>query len=70
MTHQLRTKLSKTVKDHNVNTDMINIGNDTTKLKKHIALFIERLAKGATLAEKPSSDAEFESGGKYACIIL
>lgn len=70
LTHQLRTKLSKNVKDHNVNTEMIDIGNDTSKLRKHIALFIERLAKGATLAESPSSDSDFDTEGKCAVSMV
>ena len=50
LTHQLRTKLAKTVKDQNVNIEMLGVGSDTGKLKKHIAIFVERLAKGISLS--------------------
>jgi len=36
ITHQLRTTLAKSVKDQNVNIDMLGISGDTMKLKKHI----------------------------------
>lgn len=42
---------------------MINLGGDTTKLKKHIAIFIERLSKGAKLTDKSSSsNDDFDIG--------
>ncbi|KAF6030431.1 BBS9 [Bugula neritina] len=50
ITHQLRTTLAKSVKDQNVNIDMLGISGDTMKLKKHIAIFIERIAKGVPLS--------------------
>lgn len=51
LTHQLRTKLAKTVKDQNVNIEMLGVGSDTDKIKKHIAIFVERLAKGIRLSD-------------------
>jgi len=66
LTHQLRTTLSKSAKDQSVNSEMLSIGTETSKLKKHIAIFIERLAKGAKLS---SSDPD-ESELCHACQTL
>ncbi|XP_067931750.1 protein PTHB1-like [Watersipora subatra] len=55
ITQQLRTNLAKSVKDQNVNIEMLHLGGDTSKLKKHIAIFIERISKGISLSsERPS----------------
>lgn len=62
LTHQLRTKLSKTAKDMSVNSDMVTISGDTTKLKKHIAIFIERLSKGAKLTRADAAADDFDIG--------
>lgn len=57
ITHQLRTNLAKSVKDQNVNIEMLTVGNDTSKLKKHIAIFIERMSKGASLSQSLGNES-------------
>ena len=49
ITHLLRTCLAKSVKDQTVNPSPLILLKDTTKLKKHIALLIDRLSKGSKL---------------------
>lgn len=49
VTHLLKTCLSKSVKDQTVNSQSMQFPKDTSKLKKHIALLCDRLAKGSRL---------------------
>lgn len=65
ITHQLRTNLAKSVKDQNVNIEMLSVGHDTSKLKKHIAIFVERMSKGASLSTGFGKD---NSSGQYLTI--
>ncbi|ESO84549.1 hypothetical protein LOTGIDRAFT_222053 [Lottia gigantea] len=51
VTHLLRTVLAKTAKDTAINPSPLTIPNDTSKVKKHLALFCDRLGKGARLVE-------------------
>lgn len=67
ITHQLRTTLAKSVKDQNVNIEMLAVGNDTGKLKKHIAIFIERIAKGIALS---SGSGQQDSTGWFVLPCL
>ena len=54
ITHLLRTVLSKTSKDQTVNMAPLAVPKDTGKLRKHIALLCDRLAKGARLVVESS----------------
>ena len=49
ITHLLRTCLAKSAKDMTVNPTPLALIKDTQKLKKHIALLVDRLGKGAKL---------------------
>eukprot|EP01060_Flectonema_neradi_P000961 TRINITY_DN1056_c1_g1_i1.p1 TRINITY_DN1056_c1_g1~~TRINITY_DN1056_c1_g1_i1.p1 ORF type:complete len:845 (+),score=132.55 TRINITY_DN1056_c1_g1_i1:68-2602(+) len=49
MTHLLRTSLAKTYKEAMSMPQPLQIPSDTGKLKKHIALVCDRLAKGGSL---------------------
>uniref|UniRef100_A0A2C9K7V7 PTHB1 N-terminal domain-containing protein n=1 Tax=Biomphalaria glabrata TaxID=6526 RepID=A0A2C9K7V7_BIOGL len=51
ITHLLRTVMAKSAKDQAVNPSPLTPPEDTSKLKKHIALFCDRLGKGARLVE-------------------
>eukprot|EP01064_Diplonema_japonicum_P016658 TRINITY_DN24663_c0_g1_i1.p1 TRINITY_DN24663_c0_g1~~TRINITY_DN24663_c0_g1_i1.p1 ORF type:complete len:838 (+),score=128.30 TRINITY_DN24663_c0_g1_i1:34-2547(+) len=54
MTHLLRTSLAKTYKEAMSMPQPLQVPPDTNKLKKHIALVCDRLAKGGSLKnEKP-----------------
>ncbi|XP_070570389.1 protein PTHB1-like isoform X2 [Ptychodera flava] len=49
VTHLLRTCLAKTTKDQTINPAPLQLPRETTKLKKHITLIIDRLSKGGKL---------------------
>eukprot|EP00998_Keelungia_sp_KM082_P012888 NODE_92_length_2703_cov_43.368401_g88_i0.p1 GENE.NODE_92_length_2703_cov_43.368401_g88_i0~~NODE_92_length_2703_cov_43.368401_g88_i0.p1 ORF type:complete len:885 (+),score=212.26 NODE_92_length_2703_cov_43.368401_g88_i0:82-2655(+) len=49
MTHLLRTCLAKNVKESSSMPQPLQVPNDINKLKKHIALVCDRLAKGGSL---------------------
>lgn len=51
ITHLLRTVMAKSAKDQAVNPSPLTPPEDTSKVKKHIALFCDRLGKGARLVE-------------------
>lgn len=51
VTHLLRTTLAKSSKDQTLNPQPLHIPEDTTKVKKHIALMCDKLGKGARLVE-------------------
>lgn len=51
VTHVLRTTLAKAAKDQTLNPQPLQMPEDTTKVKKHIALMIDKLGKGARLVE-------------------
>ncbi|KAH9495744.1 Protein PTHB1 [Bulinus truncatus] len=51
ITHLLRTVMAKSVKDQSVNPSPLTVPEDTNKLKKHVALFCDRIGKGAKLVE-------------------
>lgn len=51
VTHLLRTTLAKSVKDQTLNPQPLQMPDDTTKVKKHIALMCDKLGKGARLVE-------------------
>lgn len=50
ITHLLRTCLAKSTKDQNVSLQPLKMPENTSKLKKHIALMCERLNKGGKLS--------------------
>ncbi|CAC5377885.1 BBS9 [Mytilus coruscus] len=51
VTHVLRTTLAKAAKDQTLNPQPLQMPEDTTKVKKHVALMIDKLGKGARLVE-------------------
>lgn len=51
VTHLLRTTLAKSSKDQTLNPQPLHIPEDTTKVKKHLALMCDKLGKGARLVE-------------------
>ncbi|XP_005112298.1 protein PTHB1 [Aplysia californica] len=51
ITHLLRTVMAKSAKDQAVNPSPLALPTDTSKVKKHIALFCDRVGKGARLVE-------------------
>ncbi|XP_071103490.1 protein PTHB1-like [Haliotis cracherodii] len=58
VTHLLRTTLAKSAKDQTVNPSPLTVPQDTTKVKKHIALLCDRLGKGVRLVEGLSDRKE------------
>ncbi|KAJ9470991.1 Protein pthb1-like protein [Diplonema papillatum] len=65
MTHLLRTSLAKTYKEAMSLPQPLQVPPDTTKLKKHIALVCDRLAKGGSLKnDKPPPQAQKEKSDK------
>lgn len=60
MTHLLRTTLAKTAKSSSAAPVDLTIPDDTTKLKKHITIVCDRLAKGGTLTPTPKAKATTE----------
>eukprot|EP00116_Pleurobrachia_bachei_P010932 sb/3471194/ len=46
----LRTCLAKSAKEQSVGASNLKLPSDTTKLKKHIALLLDRLSKGGNLS--------------------
>eukprot|EP01012_Entosiphon_sulcatum_P026014 TRINITY_DN3140_c0_g1_i1.p1 TRINITY_DN3140_c0_g1~~TRINITY_DN3140_c0_g1_i1.p1 ORF type:complete len:869 (-),score=169.44 TRINITY_DN3140_c0_g1_i1:72-2678(-) len=57
MTHLLRTCLAKNIKEQSSMPQPLQVPSDTNKLKKHIALVCDRLAKGGSLAMAPAVPA-------------
>ena len=55
MMHLLRTALSKNAKESATVPLPIVFPPDTTKLKKHISLVFDRIAKGASLTKEPAA---------------
>ena len=51
ITHLLRTVMARSAKDQSVNPSPLNTPPDTSKVKKHIALFCDRVGKGARLVD-------------------
>ncbi|XP_033728305.1 protein PTHB1-like isoform X1 [Pecten maximus] len=51
VTHLLRTTLAKSAKDQTLNPQPLQMPDDTTKVKKHIALMCDKLGKGGRLVE-------------------
>ena len=51
VTHLLRTTLAKSSKDQTLNPQPLTMPEDTSKVKKHIALMCDKLGKGARLVE-------------------
>ena len=51
VTHLLRTTLSKSAKDQTLNPQPLKFPDDTSKVKKHIALLCDKLSKGARLVD-------------------
>ncbi|XP_063687264.1 protein PTHB1-like isoform X3 [Bolinopsis microptera] len=58
ITMLLRTCLAKTTKEQSVVAASLKLPSDTTKLKKHIALLLERLNKGGTLSLNTFSEKQ------------
>lgn len=56
ITMLLRTCLAKTSKEQSVAATLLKLPTDTTKLKKHVALLLERLNKGGTLSVNTFND--------------
>lgn len=50
MTHLLRTALAKSVKEQAVQVAPLAPAKDTQRLRKHLSLVLERLAKGMRLS--------------------
>lgn len=59
LTYLLKTALAKTAKDSALMTNSLEIPENSDKLKKHIGMVLDRLAKGARLIKltKPSGGA-------------
>ncbi|GFO18472.1 protein pthb1-like isoform x1 [Plakobranchus ocellatus] len=51
ITHLLRTVMARSAKDQSVNPSPLGTPPDTSKVKKHIALFCDRVGKGARLVD-------------------
>ncbi|RUS77451.1 hypothetical protein EGW08_014789 [Elysia chlorotica] len=51
ITHLLRTVMARSAKDQSVNPSPLTTPPDTAKVKKHIALFCDRVGKGARLVD-------------------
>lgn len=51
VTHLLRTTLAKSAKDQTLNPQPLKLPEDTSKVKKHIALLCDKLSKGARLVD-------------------
>ncbi|KAK3791729.1 hypothetical protein RRG08_011523 [Elysia crispata] len=51
ITHLLRTVMARSAKDQSVNPSPLTTPPDTSKVKKHIALFCDRVGKGARLVD-------------------
>ena len=51
VTHLLRTTLAKSTKDQTLNPQALKLPEDTSKVKKHIALLCDKLSKGARLID-------------------
>ncbi|KAL3855651.1 hypothetical protein ACJMK2_014858 [Sinanodonta woodiana] len=75
VTHLLRTTLAKSVKDQTLNPQPLKIPEDTSKVKKHIALLCDKLSKGARLVDglptnssvqMPSSEKKTEKKNKIS----
>lgn len=59
LSHLLRTCLSKSSKEQALNlTSQLNIPKDTSRLKKHITLLCDRLAKGGRLSLSADSGSQ------------
>ncbi|KAG8442740.1 hypothetical protein GDO86_011516 [Hymenochirus boettgeri] len=69
VSHLLRTCLSKSSKEQALNlTSPLSVPKDTSRLKKHISLLCERLAKGGRLslsADPGSQQATIIPGKTY-----
>ncbi|XP_052813611.1 protein PTHB1-like [Mya arenaria] len=51
VTHLLRTVLAKSAKDQTLNPAPLKLPEDTSKVKKHLALLCDKLSKGARLVD-------------------
>lgn len=59
VSHLLKTCLSKSSKDHALTlTNQLSIPRDTNRLKKHITLLYDRLAKGGRMSLSMDVDAQ------------
>ena len=65
VTHVLRTTLAKAAKDQTLNPQPLQMPDDTTKVKKHIALMIDKLGKGARLIEGLPTNSAGKKGAKH-----
>eukprot|EP01027_Heterolobosea_sp_BB2_P000323 GEZU01000468.1.p1 GENE.GEZU01000468.1~~GEZU01000468.1.p1 ORF type:complete len:115 (+),score=40.86 GEZU01000468.1:195-539(+) len=64
MTHLLRTSLAKNAKESASVPAPLVVPKDTQKLKKHIALVVDRIAKGGKLYRKDPSSGNGAGGKK------
>lgn len=64
MTHLLRTCLAKSAKESAMITSDLQMAPDTSKVKKHITIVLDRMSKGATLIrdEKPRNATAMQEG--------
>lgn len=53
LTHLLRTSLARSSKEAAVSVPPLAAAKDTQRLRKHLGLVLERLAKGARLVAPP-----------------
>lgn len=59
VSHLLKTCLSKSSKEHALTlTNQLSIPRDTNRLKKHITLLYDRLAKGGRMSLNMDIDAQ------------
>ena len=66
VTHLLRTVLAKSAKDQTLNPSPLKLPEDTSKVKKHIALLCDKLSKGARLVD----GLPVNTGGGYCAVCI
>ncbi|KAL4217063.1 Protein PTHB1 [Mactra antiquata] len=64
VTHLLRTTLAKSAKDQTLNPQPLKIPDDTSKVKKHIALLCDKLGKGSRLVDGLPVNMNISQGGQ------
>lgn len=64
VTHLLRTTLAKSAKDQTLNPQPLKLPEDTSKVKKHIALLCDKLSKGARLVDGLPMNMNVSQGGQ------
>ncbi|KAH3751560.1 hypothetical protein DPMN_186127, partial [Dreissena polymorpha] len=66
VTHLLRTTLAKSAKDQTLNPSPLRLPEDTSKVKKHIALLCDKLSKGARLLDGLPTNMSVSQGGQLS----